>query len=135
MGKKKVKEIESVRANLSDDEFDDLFEALEGEQIDLEKWEVVDEQDEGLIEDYEEWADALIEKLDKEKFADEISSKPDGFSYLDKSFYKVRFKYYEKSKRKTKTNESRTFCKNMMRLAGQGTVYRIEDIDKASSGS
>ena len=63
--KKKVKEIEGVRANLSDDEFDDLFEALEGEQIDLDKWEVVDEQDEGLIEDYEEWADALIRKLDK----------------------------------------------------------------------
>jgi hypothetical protein len=29
-------------------------------------------------------------------------------------------------------NESRTFCKNMMSAATSGTVYRLEDIDKAS---
>jgi hypothetical protein len=136
--KKKVKEIEGVRADLSDDEFDDVFDALEGEQIDLDKWEVVDEQDEALIEDYEEWADSLIKHLDKKEFADEITAKPDGFSYLDKSYYKVRFKYFKKSKRTRTPNgkkaigKSRPFCKNMMRLASQGTVYRIEDIDKAS---
>ena len=117
---------------MSDDDLNIVFEELEGEKIDSNVWEIVDEQDEGAIEDYEDWANALIKKLDKEKFADEINAKPDSFSYLDKSFYKVRFKYYEKSKRKTKTNESRTFCKNMMRLAKGGTVYRIEDIDKAS---
>ena len=131
--KKKVKEIEGVRANLSDDEFDDLFEALEGEQIDLDKWEVVDEQDEGLIEDYEEWADALIRKLDKKEFADEIKSKEDSFSYLDKSYYRVRFKYIKKSRKANKPgNGTRKFCENMMRLASAGFVYRIEDIDKAS---
>ena len=131
--KKKVKEIEGVRANLSDDEFDDLFEALEGEQIDLDKWEVVDEQDEGHIEDYEGWADSLIEKLDKEKFADEIISKEDSFSYLDKSYYRVRFKYIKKSRKANKPgNGTRKFCENMMRLASAGFVYRIEDIDKAS---
>ena len=117
---------------MSDDDLNIVFEELEGEKIDSDVWEIVDEQDEGAIEDYEDWANALIKKLDKEKFADEINAKPDSFSYLDKSFYKVRFKYYEKSKRKTKTNESRTFCKNMMRLSKGGTVYRIEDIDKAS---
>ena len=136
--KKKVKEIEGVRADLSDEEFNDVFDALEGEQIDLDKWEVVDEQDEGLIEDYEEWADSLIKHLDKKEFADEITAKPDGFSYLDKSYYKVRFKYFKKSKRTRTPNgkkpigKSRPFCKNMMRLASQGIVYRIEDIDKAS---
>ena len=117
---------------MSDEDMDCLLENLEGEKIDEDLWELVDEQDEGHIEDYEDWANALIRKLDKKEFADEITSKPDGFSYLDKSFYKVRFKYYEKSKRKTKTNESRTFCKNMMRLSNDGVVYRIEDIDKAS---
>jgi hypothetical protein len=128
--KKKVKEIEGVRADLSDDEFDDVFDALEGEQIDLDKWEVVDEQD--YVEDYDDWADALIEPKDIKNFADQISSKPDGFSYLDKSYYKIRFKYFKKSKRKTKTGTSRLFCRNMMRLAGKGTVYRLEDIDAAS---
>ena len=128
--KKKVKEIEGVRADLSDDEFNDVFEALKGEQIDLDKWEIVDEQDEGLIEDYEDWADALIEKLDKENFADEIVSKEDSFSYLDKSYYRVRFKYIKKSRKPSKS--TREFCKNMMTLSNAGFVYRIEDIDKAS---
>ena len=96
---------------------------------------VVDEQEE--VEDYEEWAKSLIEEYRKDEFADEITAKPDGFSYLDKSFYKIRFKYYKKSKRTRTPNgkkpigKSRPFCKNMMRLANQGIVYRIEDIDKA----
>ena len=117
---------------MSDDDLNGLLEDLKGEQIDLDEWEIVDEQEEGVIEDYEGWADDLIKKIDKKEFADEISAKPDGFSYLDKSYYKIRFKYFKKSKRKTKTGESRTFCKNMMRLSNQGTVYRLEDIDKAS---
>ena len=78
-------------------EFDNVFDALEGEKIDLDKWEVVDEQD--YVEDYDEWADCLIEPNEAHKFADEIKAKPDGFSYLDKSYYKIRFKYFKKSKR------------------------------------
>ena len=126
--KKKVKEIEGVRADLSDDEFDNVFDALEGEKIDLDKWEVVDEQD--YVEDYDEWADCLIEPNEAHKFADEIISKEDRFSYLDKSYYRVRFKYIKKSRKPSKS--TRTFCKNMMRLARAGFVYRIEDIDAAS---
>jgi len=129
--KKKVKEIEGVRDDLSDDEFDELLDNLQGEQIDLDKWEIVDEQDEGAIEDYEEWADDLIRK--KENFADEIRSKEDLPSQLDKSYYRVRFKYYRKNKRANqKGNGSRRFCQNMMRLSSAGFVYRLEDIDKAS---
>jgi len=126
---KKVKEIEGVRADLSDEEFDDVFDALEGEQIDLDKWEVVDKQD--YVEDYCDWADSFIEPKDiKDKFADEIDSKEDKFSYLDKSYYRVRFKYIKKSRKPSKS--TRTFCKNMMRLSKGGFVYRIEDIDAAS---
>jgi len=126
--KKKVKEIEGVRDDLSDDQFNELLDNLKGEKIDTEKWEVVDEQD--YVEDYEEWAEALIKENKKDKFADEIVSKEDNFSYLDKSFYRVRFKYIKKSRKPSKS--TRTFCKNMMRLAKAGFVYRIEDIDKAS---
>ena len=123
---------------MSDDEMNSMLEDLQGEKIDEELWEVVDEQDSDNIEDYEDWAKQLIKENKKDKFADEIKAKPDGFSYLDKSFYKIRFKYFKKSKRTRTPNgkkpigKSRTFCKNMMRLAEQGTVYRIEDIDKAS---
>ena len=115
---------------MSDDDLNIVFEELEGEKMDSNVWEIVDEQDEGAIEDYEDWANALIKKLDKEKFADEIRSKEDLPSYLDKSFYRVRFKYIKKSRKPSKS--TREFCKNMMRLSNAGFVYRIEDIDKAS---
>jgi len=126
--KKKVKEIEGVRDDLSDDQFSELLDNLKGEKIDKEKWEIVDEQD--YVEDYDNWADSLIEPKDIEKFADEIRSKEDSFSYLDKSYYRVRFKYIKKSRKPSKS--TRTFCKNMMQLSRAGFVYRIEDIDKAS---
>ena len=115
---------------MSDDDLNLVFEELQGEQIDLEKWEVVDEQDEGVIEDYEDWAKHLIKENKKDKFADEIRSKEDLPSQLDKSFYRVRFKYIKKSRKPSKS--TRTFCKNMMRLSKAGFVYRLEDIDKAS---
>tara|TARA_R100000664_G_scaffold12317_1_gene19805 strand:- start:6191 stop:7954 length:1764 start_codon:yes stop_codon:yes gene_type:complete len=114
---------------MSDDDLNIIFEELHGEQIDEDVWEVVDEQDEGVISDYEDWANGLIKET-KSKFADEIISKEDKPSYLDKSFYRVRFKYIKKSRKPSKS--TRTFCKNMMRLAKAGFVYRIEDIDKAS---
>ena len=126
---KKVKEIEGVRADLSDDEFDELLENLNGEIVVDDDWEIVDEKDEGEIEDYEEWAKSLIAENKKENMADEIKSKEDAFSYLDKSFYRIRFKYIKKSR---KGGKSRRFCENMMTLARAGFVYRIEDIDKAS---
>ena len=115
---------------MSDDDLNLVFEELEGEQIDEDIWEIVDEQDEGTIADYEGWADDLIKKTDKKEFADEIISKEDRPSQLDKSYYRVRFKYIKKSRKPSKS--TRDFCKNMMRLAKAGFVYRIEDIDKAS---
>ena len=113
---------------MSDDDLNLIFDELHGEQIDEEKWEIVDEQDEGVIENYEDWANNLIIK--KENFADEIRSREDLPSQLDKSYYRVRFKYIKKSRKPSKS--TRTFCKNMMRLAKAGIVYRLEDIDKAS---
>ena len=113
---------------MSDDDLNLIFDELHGEQIDEEKWEIVDEQDEGVIENYEDWANNLIIK--KENFADEIRSREDLPSQLDKSYYRVRFKYIKKSRKPSKS--TRTFCKNMMRLAKAGFVYRLEDIDKAS---
>ena len=114
---------------MSDDEMDIVFNELKGEVIDEEEWEVVDEKDEGEVDDYEEWARSLI-KENKKKFADEIISREDKWSTLDKSFYRVRFKYIKKSRKSS--SSTRTFCRNMMTLARAGFVYRIEDIDKAS---
>ena len=118
------------KEDLSDDEFDEVLENLNGEIVHDEDWEIVDEQDQDEIEDYEEWARSLIAENKKENMADEIKSKEDAFSYLDKTFYRIRFKYIKKSRKPG--GKSRRFCENMMTLARAGFVYRIEDIDKAS---
>lgn len=127
---KKVEETKNVKANLSDDELHQVYDDLEGEIIEDDKWEIVDERNQGAEESYEDWAKRLIRENKKEEFADEIKSNEDKFSYLDKSYYRVRFKYAVGSRKPS--SSSRTFCKNMMRLAKAGFVYRIEDIDKAS---
>ena len=116
---------------LSDEQFDGILENLEGQKINSEEWEIVEERDYGSEESYENWANRLIQK--KENFAvNEIKSNEDKFSYLDKSIYRVRFKYAVGSTKPKKTGKSRPFCENMMRLSRGGFVYRIEDIDAAS---
>jgi len=116
---------------MSDDEMHTVYDDLEGEIIEDEHWEIVEERDQGTDEPYEEWAKRLIKENKKEELAqDYITDKPSGFSYLDKSFYKIRFKYAIGSSKAS--SSSREFCKNMMSRTGQGIVYRIEDIDKAS---
>ena len=112
-------------------DFDDeaVLDALEGEKVDLDKWELVDVR-EAKNEDIESWAGDFIKtsKSNLEKLADVISSKPNGFSVLDKSFYKVRYSYQEKYS----SGNSRKFCSGMMARTGSGVVYRLEDIDQAT---
>ena len=62
--KRKVEEIDNVEelTELSNDEFDILLKNLEGEQINEDEWEVVDEREQGTGDDYEEWADRFIQK-------------------------------------------------------------------------
>ena len=123
-------EIKKEFTELSNDEFDIILNNLEGEQINEEEWEVVDEREQGTGDDYEDWADRFIQK--REDFAvNEIKSNEDKFSYLDKSYYRVRFKYAVGTT-KGSGSKSRPFCANMMRLSRGGFVYRIEDIDIAS---
>ena len=135
---KKVEETKNVKANLSDDELHQVYDDLEGEIMEDDKWEVVDEREQGAEESYEDWAKRLIKENKKEEFADVIDDTADVFSVLDKSYYRVRFKYIKKSRRRTTpsgkpmSNKSRDFCVNMMNRTAKGIVYRIEDIDKAS---
>jgi len=111
--------------------FDDesMLDALSGEKIDFNEWELVDVR-EANGENVEDWANSLItEKKDNlTKLVDFITSKPNGFSTLDKSFYKVRYTYQEKYS----SGNSRQFCKSMMGRTANGVVYRLEDIDKAT---
>ncbi len=123
---------EETGVKLSKDDFDDdeMLDALEGETID-DEWELVDEREyDEENESVEAWAKKMIKpKKDMlTKLADFIKSKPSAKSFLDKSFYKVRYTYKEKYS----SDNSRKFCKTMMARTSKGVVYRKEDIDQAS---
>jgi len=113
-------------------DFDDeqMLNSLEGETIE-DEWELVEKREYSEDnEDVDTWANKLIKekKTGLQKLADFIKSKPSDKSFLDKSFYKVRYEYSEKYS----SGNSRLFCKNMMQRTSSGVVYRKEDIDQAS---
>jgi|TARA_R100000027_G_C2248010_1_gene93714 hypothetical protein len=120
----------ATTTDLPNEVYDIVLEGLKGEVIDSEKWEVADvrDVDEKNIS-VDDWAENTIEL----NLSETIDDKEDGFSTLDKSYYKVRYKYVVGSKKKYKKgNKSRPFCEAMMARTRQGIVYRLEDIDKAS---
>jgi len=113
----------------------------------------VDELDEDDNVNNEDWANYLIKEKKstlskirdilglKSATEDNVGSLKDGsaFSSLDSKngLYKIRYKYARgmfKTNDKGELPESRTFCKEMMRLSQSGLVWRIEDIDNASFG-
>ena len=113
---------------MTDEEFDIILQDIGGEII-SDEYEMLDERE--FNEDnisIDDWIDEYDEKQDKTELFALPKSKPSGFSYLDKSIYKVRYKYSEKYSSKN----SRKFCVEMMQNSRQGMVYRIEEIDRAS---
>ena len=128
-GVKENTELELLASkNIKDEDSDKLLaealNALKGEIMDSEEFEMIDIRDvDDENESEEDWATDMINLS--------VDSKEDGFSILDKSFYKIRYKYV-KGSRKAQKNPSRNFCEEMMSRTRQGIVYRIEDIDKAS---
>ena len=116
------------KEDLTDEEFDIILDELRGETM-SNRWEEVDAREyKNDNESEEEWASRLIESKKENLEKKSIDSKKSGFSYLDKSLYKVRYKYNEKYS----SGKSRQFCRIMMNRSSRNVVYRIEDIDKAS---
>ena len=116
------------KEDLSDEEFDIILDELRGEVI-SNRWQEVDAREYSEEnENIEEWASKNIESKEQQLEKKSIDSKKSGFSYLDKSLYKVRYKYSQKYS----SGKSRQFCRIMMARSGRGVVYRLEDIDKAS---
>ena len=86
-----------------------------GELIDKEKWELVEEEE---VTDYD----------NEEKFAKvhqglESYEDADAKSKLDAGVYKVRYRYST-----WLSDNSREFCREMVRLSKGGIVWRYEDI-------
>ena len=116
--------------DLTDAEFKEIENSLEGEVI-SDEWELVDSREYSEENtDLESWANSKIKQKENlfTQLADFIKSKPNDKSSLDKSFYKVRYEYSEKYS----SGKSRNFCINMMNRTSKGVVYRKEDIDQAS---
>jgi hypothetical protein len=128
--KKKVKhehkEISKVCCSSNDDFTDEegkqfLKHLAEcGELIDLDEWELVEESE---VDNYdnEEQFTKVNQALDS--YAD-----PDQKSKLDAGLFKVRYRY------STWISEnSREFCREMVRLSKGGIVWRYEDIQEMST--
>ncbi len=116
-------------SHLPDEFYDDILEGLDGEIIDTDEYEMVDVRtvDENNT-DVEEWANNLLELAKVVERSTPLPNKLNRYSVLDKSFYKVRYRYAEVKS----SSNSRKFCKEMMKRSRAGVVYRIEDIDAAS---
>jgi hypothetical protein len=118
---------------LTEDLSNTILENLQQDDVN-EDWDIVDEVECGEDEfDNETWANYLIAPKQNvvQKLAGYVTPKPNGFSYLDKSFYKIRYKYFQKKP----SDNTRDFCSTMMNRydsKGYPAVYRIEDIDQAS---
>ena len=110
----------SDKADLSDEDFDKIFEALEeyGEEEDLDEWELVDERP----VDYEQ-----EEALDKMiGLASTGRANPNAESEQDIALFKVRYQYAPLRA----SSNSREFCQKMVNAK---KIYRKEDIEKMSS--
>lgn len=121
----------SKKTELPNEVFDTVLEGLEGEVMDSE-WEIADIRDYNEENtDLEEWAGDVLHLAEAVKSDTPLKNNPEGFSVLDKSYYKVRYKYDIGTKKGSKSS-SRKFCEEMMSRSKRGVVYRLEDIDKAS---
>ena len=120
----------NLKKDFSNEEGQHILDNLEGEHI-SDVWELIDERE---YNEENTDLDAWIQQNEQnskstlQKFADVIKSFPSRSSNLDKSVYKVRYRYAERHS----SDNSREFCQDMMRRTASGVVYRLEDIDKAS---
>jgi len=122
--------VKMSKGDLSDEQFEEIENGLEGESID-DEWELVEKREyDEKAEDIETWANRLVKekKTALQKLAGFVKSAPNKESKLDKSYYKIRYEYAEKYS----SGKSRKFCKNMMSRTAKGVVYRKEDIAEAS---
>lgn len=126
------KETEKEDTKLSAENLDeDILSSLEGSVMDEEFEELESREYSEENDDLKTWADSIEAKKKKsllERLSSVVKSRPSDSSQLDKSLYKVRYRYDEKYAKET----SRQFCRQMMSRTKNGVVYRLEDIDKAS---
>ena len=137
-------EMEESATELSSDNTEVLLGSLGSSGTQMgDEWVVVDELDEDSEYSNEDWAAFLINEKPQTTLSkvrelvglkDFVTSKAGGSAYSDldskNGLYKIRYKY---ARGMSQSGKSRDFCENMMSMSSAGTVWRIEDIDKASN--
>jgi hypothetical protein len=116
--------------DFTEDEGFQMLDALAGEIVNEDEWELVEKREvKADNEPTEVWAEKLLNKVNLwTKLANFIKSNSSEKSSLDAGFYKVRYEYSERHS----SDNSRSFCRQMMARTNRGVVYRKEDIDQAS---
>ena len=88
------------------------------EYIDEEEWELVSEEEVHNPENEQEYVQAFLSLRDYDK-SNEKST------WGDKGLYKLRYQYSQNI-----SENSRDFCKEMVRLSKGGALFRYEDIQQ-----
>jgi hypothetical protein len=116
--------------DFTEDEGFQMLDTLAGEIVNEDEWELVEKREvKADNEPTEVWAEKLLNKVNLwTKLANFIKSNSSEKSSLDEGFYKVRYEYSERHS----SDNSRSFCRQMMARTNRGVVYRKEDIDQAS---
>lgn len=131
---KKVKEIDSVKENLTDYAGKVILSNLENTEVDKNEWfelGEIDAQDANTDteEKFQAFANQHLSKHYEFANASKIPSNPDS-STSDSNAGLIRVLY--RYSRNLKAN-SREFCKQMVRLSNAGTLYTINNLKQAKN--
>ena len=127
---KKVKEIENVKQNMSI--------KIDNDKVCLDYFDEI-----GLTLDNDEWFEAHVDSIDDEKIDKryhEFAYAPAGTpnvadSSSDIGMFRILYRYSQTLSVNKKTGQisSREFCQKMVAKSIAGTLYRMEDLEKAST--
>ena len=127
---KKVKEIENVKENMSI--------KIDNDKVCLDYFDEI-----GLTLDNDEWFEAHVDSIDDEKIDKryhEFAYAPAGTpnvadSSSDIGMFRILYRYSQTLSVNKKTGQisSREFCQKMVAKSIAGTLYRMEDLEKAST--
>jgi len=131
---KKVKEIENVEKNLSDDDAKVILSNLKSTEVDEKEWfelGEIDAEDSNTEteEKFQAFTNQHLSKHYEFASAGRIPSNPDSpTSDSNAGLIRVLYRY----SRNLKAN-SRDFCKQMVRLSKAGTLYTINNLKQAKN--
>lgn len=131
---KKVKEIENVEKNLSDDDAKVILSNLKSTEVDEKEWfelGEIDAEDSNTEteEKFQSFTNQHLSKHYEFASAGKIPSNPDSTtSDSNAGLIRVLYRY----SRNLKAN-SRDFCKQMVRLSKAGTLYTINNLKQAKN--